>query len=69
MNYYEFGLVTLLLLLQTTTPSFQEHCTAWHGSSREDTAPAVDIASFLDRLVVGLLGFLALTTGIMLLSL
>ena len=28
LNYYEFGLVTVLLLLQTTTPSFQEHTKA-----------------------------------------
>ena len=28
LNWFEFGLVTLLGLLQTTTPSFQERCEA-----------------------------------------
>ena len=42
---------------------------AWNGVSGEDTASPADIASFREGLVVGLLGFMALTTSMMLLSL
>ena len=57
LNWFEFGLVTLLVLLQTTTPSFQ------------GTAKPADIASLNEGLGLGLLAFMALTTGIMWLNL